>query len=72
MKRPLWRNIVALIIDITLWVVSFGDGTNSETKNRLQGCATGNTYYFHAADSAQLQQTFKQIADDISQLRLTR
>ena len=57
---------------ITLWVVSFGDGTNSETKNRLQGCATGNTYYFHAADSAQLQQTFKQIADDISQLRLTR
>ena len=57
---------------ITLWVVSFGDGTNGSTKNRLQGCATGNTYYFHAADSAQLQQTFKQIADDISQLRLTR
>lgn len=57
---------------ITLWVVSFGDGTNGATKNRLEGCATGNTYYFHAADSAQLQQTFKRIADDISQLRLTR
>ena len=57
---------------ITLWVVSFGDGTNSSTNNRLQQCATGNTYYFHAADSAQLQQTFKRIADDISQLRLTR
>ncbi|MBB3032840.1 pilus assembly protein [Alteriqipengyuania lutimaris] len=57
---------------ITLWVVSFGDGTNGVTKNRLEGCATGDTYYFHAADSAQLQQTFKRIADDISQLRLTR
>ncbi len=57
---------------ITLWVVSFGDGTNTTTKNRLQSCATANTYYFHAADSSQLQQTFKEIADDISQLRLTR
>ena len=57
---------------ITLWVVSFGDGTNSSTNNRLEQCATGNTYYFHAADSGQLQQTFKKIADDISQLRLTR
>lgn len=57
---------------ITLWVVSFGDGTNSSTDNRLKKCATGDTYYFHAADSEELQQTFKRIADDISQLRLTR
>jgi len=57
---------------ITLWVVSFGDGTNNSTNNRLKRCATAETYYFHAADSGELQQTFKKIADDISQLRLTR
>ena len=57
---------------ITLWVVSFGDGTNTTTKNRLQNCATAPAYYFHAADSAQLQLAFKKIADDISQLRLTK
>ena len=57
---------------ITLWVVSFGGGTNQSTENRLKKCATGDSYYFEAKDSAALQQTFKQIADDISQLRLTR
>ncbi|UZK70116.1 pilus assembly protein TadG-related protein [Sphingomonas sp. S1-29] len=57
---------------ITLWVISFGDATNATTNQRLKDCATADTYYFHAANSTQLQQTFRRIADDISQLRLTR
>jgi Flp pilus assembly protein TadG len=57
--------------NITLWVISFGSGSNSATEARLQSCASANRY-FVARDSAALQQTFRSIADEISQLRLTR
>lgn len=56
--------------NITLWVISFGSIT-TDTKNRLQTCATSNRY-FSANDAATLQSTFKSIADQISQLRLTK
>jgi Flp pilus assembly protein TadG len=56
--------------NITLWVISFGSMT-TETKNRLQTCATPGRY-FTANDAAALQATFKSIADQISQLRLTK
>lgn len=56
--------------NITLWVISFGTIT-TDTKNRLQTCATSNRY-FSANDAATLQSTFKSIADQISQLRLTK
>jgi Flp pilus assembly protein TadG len=55
---------------ITLWVVSFGSMTTA-TKNRLETCASPNRY-FTANDAAALQTTFKSIADQISQLRLTK
>ncbi|TKD50696.1 TadE/TadG family type IV pilus assembly protein [Sphingomonas baiyangensis] len=57
--------------NITLWVVSFGGGINTDTENRLRACASSNRY-FTASDSAALQTTFKSIADQISALRLTR
>ena len=57
--------------NITLWVISFGDGSNTDTETRLSECATP-TRFFTARDSAALQQTFKSIADQISQLRLTK
>jgi hypothetical protein len=57
--------------NITLWVISFGSGSNSATEDRLESCASANRY-FVARDSAALQQTFRSIADEISQLRLTR
>ncbi|GAA4775496.1 hypothetical protein GCM10023219_23720 [Stakelama sediminis] len=57
--------------NITLWVISFGGGTNTATENRLKACASSGKYYT-AANSAALLQTFKQIADQISQLRLTK
>jgi Flp pilus assembly protein TadG len=56
--------------NITLWVISFGSMT-TETRNRLQACATSGRY-FSANDAAALQATFKSIADQISQLRLTK
>ena len=57
--------------NITLWVINFGEGQSQATKDRLKQCASTGRY-FSAADSAALQQTFKSIADQISQLRLTK
>lgn len=58
--------------NITLWVISFGDESNTTTENRLQACATSNSYYFKASNSAALQTAFSSIANQISQLRLTK
>jgi hypothetical protein len=57
--------------NITLWVISFGSGSNSTTETRLSQCATSGRY-FVARDSATLQTTFRSIADQISALRLTK
>ncbi|RYD67220.1 MAG: pilus assembly protein TadG [Sphingomonadales bacterium] len=54
----------------TLWVISFGS-VSTDTETRLTNCATSGRY-FSALNSADLQSTFKSIADQISQLRLTR
>jgi Flp pilus assembly protein TadG len=55
--------------NITLWVIAFGNLASS-TETRLSNCATPGRY-FKATNAASLQQTFKTIADQISQLRLT-
>ncbi len=57
--------------NITLWVISFGASVNSTTQGRLSQCASAGRY-FTAADATQLQTTFQSIADQISQLRLTK
>ncbi|MFC4292037.1 TadE/TadG family type IV pilus assembly protein [Sphingorhabdus arenilitoris] len=56
--------------NITLWVVSYGDGVNTATTNRLKACATPGRYY-DATDANALNSTFKGIAAQISALRLT-
>lgn len=56
--------------NITLWVISFGSGVSSTAQTRLSACATPGKFY-NASDSATLIANFKQIADEISQLRLT-
>lgn len=58
-------------MNITLWVISYGGGTNAATEARLQTCASDGKY-FSASDPAALQTTFASIASQISQLRLTR
>ncbi|MFM9828143.1 MAG: pilus assembly protein TadG, partial [Sphingomonas sp.] len=55
----------------TLWVISFGSGSNTATETRLSNCATPGRY-FTARSSSSLQSTFASIANQISQLRLTR
>jgi len=57
--------------NITLWVISFGSGSNSTTETRLSNCASPGRY-FTARNSAALQTTFASIANQISQLRLTK
>lgn len=56
--------------NITLWVVSFGNGVSSSSITNLQNCATSGKFY-NASNSAQLLENFRSIANDISQLRLT-
>ncbi len=57
--------------NITLWVISFGSGSNTTTEARLASCASSGKY-FTARDSNTLQTTFASIANQISQLRLTK
>lgn len=56
--------------NITLWVITFGT-LSSDTVTRMTACATPGRY-FNATNAATIQATFKSIADQISQLRLTK
>jgi Flp pilus assembly protein TadG len=56
--------------NITLWVVYFGSA-DTDTVNRMTACATSGRF-FYANNSAGLISSFRTIADQISQLRLTR
>jgi Flp pilus assembly protein TadG len=56
--------------NITLWVISFGTDVTSSAQTALQNCASTGRYYT-AANSAQLVSQFRQIAAEISMLRLT-
>lgn len=55
--------------NITLWVISYGGGINTDTEDRLSACATPGHYY-PADDTETLVARFKQIASEIAQLRL--
>lgn len=55
-----------------LWVISFGGtGIATDTKTRLQACATDSSHYFDATSNASLQTAFQTIAAKIAQLRIT-
>ncbi|SEN23867.1 Flp pilus assembly protein TadG [Sphingomonas gellani] len=54
---------------ITLWVIWFGQ-KNATIENMMKKCATTDRY-FAARNQADLQNTFRSIANQISQLRLT-
>jgi Flp pilus assembly protein TadG len=57
--------------NITLWVVSYGGtGINATTKARLQACASDG-HFLEANSVSQLAATFKGIASEIANLRLT-
>lgn len=56
--------------NITLWVIWFGE-SNAYIETSMQSCAS-TSRFFSARNSSQLQATFRTIADQISQLRLTK
>lgn len=56
--------------NITLWVITFGT-VDPTTVTRMTACASPGRY-FNATNAATIQTTFASIADQISQLRLTR
>lgn len=56
--------------NITLWVIWFG-ASSTTIEGMMQSCATPGRY-FAARNATDLQNTFRSIADQISQLRLTR
>lgn len=63
--------------NITLWVVSYGNGVNTTTETRLQNCASSpntpnaaNSHFFTSSSTSNLMTAFKQIAAAISDLRL--
>jgi Flp pilus assembly protein TadG len=57
--------------NITLWVVSYGNGVSNSTEDRLRTCATDDDHYFPYVSGQSLTAQFKQIAAQISALRLT-
>lgn len=57
--------------NITLWVIYFGTPANSTITTQMTNCASPGRFFL-AGDSAALQATFTQIANQISQLRLTK
>lgn len=66
---------------IVIWVISYGNGTNTTTDTNLRNCSSDSvinntttgesTRFFKAANSDNLISTFKSIANQISSLRLT-
>lgn len=56
--------------NITLWVIYYGT-SDTATKTRLTNCATSPTYFFEAKNTTTLIAKFREIADKISNLRLT-
>jgi len=55
--------------NITLWVIWFGVKNNT-LETQMRNCATPGRF-FAARNQTDLQNTFRQIADQISQLRIT-
>ena len=58
-------------MNITLWVVSYGNSIDTTTHDRLQSCATDPQHFFSATDTPTLIANFQTIANKISALRLT-
>lgn len=56
--------------NITVWTIAFADGVASDYPD-LVGCATSSDHFFFAADAADLNSAFRDIATRISKLRLT-
>ncbi|MBT5186224.1 MAG: hypothetical protein HOM01_05420, partial [Kordiimonadaceae bacterium] len=58
---------------ITIYTITFGSGaTNTTLQNLYQGCATDSGKYYHAPAADELEGAFEAIANDLSDLRLSK
>ncbi len=58
---------------ITVYTITFGSGATSSTlQNLYRGCATDSGKYFHAPSASELEGAFEAIANDLSNLRLSK
>jgi Flp pilus assembly protein TadG len=58
---------------ITVYTITFGSGaTSTVLQNLYEGCATDSGKYFHAPSASELEGAFEAIANDLSNLRLSR
>ncbi|MBO9622800.1 MAG: Tad domain-containing protein [Sphingomonas sp.] len=57
---------------ITLWVIYFGTIATTDIRDKMKACATSEDHFFEAKKEADLQEKFRSIANQISQLRLTQ
>lgn len=55
---------------IIIYTITFGGTPNAATQDLFRDCATDVDMYFHAPTNTTLQQTFVQIADELSSLRI--
>lgn len=56
---------------LTLWVISFGATVDQTTKTRLKNCASAEDKFMDAPTRPELLKAFRDIANQISALRLT-
>jgi len=56
---------------ITLYTVGFDLGTDQDSLDFLQGCATSPSKFFRADTGADLTNSFKKIAEDLNNLRIS-
>ncbi|MCF8474806.1 MAG: VWA domain-containing protein [Emcibacter sp.] len=58
---------------IMVYTITFGSGaTDTTLQNLYRGCATDSGKYFHAPSSSELAGAFEAIANDLSNLRLSK
>ncbi|WP_191252209.1 TadE/TadG family type IV pilus assembly protein [Kordiimonas sediminis] len=59
--------------NIVIYTVTFGSGaTDTSLQNLYQGCASDPAKYFHAPSALELENAFEAIANDLSNLRLSK
>jgi hypothetical protein len=56
---------------VIIYTVGFDLGTDTDSLNRLQTCASDASHFFRADNGADLQTAFQNIANQITQLRIS-
>lgn len=59
-------------LNIEVFTVAFGVGTDAVSKAAMKSCATDAAHYFDAADRSELMAAFQNIAQNLSNVRLAR